>query len=134
MFAITQQKLTILILCRLGLVAGPVELGKQASPMLKRYESRQDGLAQPRSPIQRNGVPHAAGQVALSSAKGLGRVVTAGLKCPMTFMNGLTRGFHNLPKSYGEQVREYENVTGLRSGLLVSAKVSAIRPRHTPRG
>jgi hypothetical protein len=60
--------------------------------------------------------------IAVSAGKGLGRIVTASLKSPMLVLHGVTRGFHNLPKLYGEEVREYENVTDLKSGLLVSAK------------
>lgn len=67
-------------------------------------------------------VPNAAKQVAIGTGKGLGQIVGAGLKAPMTFAHGLTRGFHNAPKLYGEDVRQYENVTDLRSGLSVSAK------------
>ena len=111
----------------LGLIAGPVELGKQASPMLVRYESRQrgnqDGPTVPVTAGDVKGVPHAAAKVAIGTSKGMGRIVTASLKSPMLVMHGVTRGFHNLPKTYGEEVREYENVTGLRSGLVVSAKV-----------
>lgn len=34
------------------------------------------------------------------------------------------KGFHNLPNLYGGEVREYENVTYLKSGLIVFVKVS----------
>lgn len=111
----------------LGLVAGPVELGRQASPMLTRYETRNkenyDGITQPVTAGDVKGAPQAAAQVAIRTGKGFGRIATATLKSPVLIMNGLTRGFHNLPKSYGEEVRQYENVTGLRSGFKVSAKV-----------
>lgn len=110
----------------LGLVAGPVEVGRQATPILTRYESHQrqnpDGNTQPITGRDAMGAPKAAGKVALEAGKGLGRVVTASLKMPMLALNGLTRGFHNLPKSYGEEVREFENVTGVKSGFVVSAK------------
>jgi hypothetical protein len=66
--------------------------------------------------------PSAAKQVVIGTGKGLGRIIGAGLKAPMTFTHGISRGFHNAPKLYGEQVREYENITDLKSGLLVSAK------------
>lgn len=66
--------------------------------------------------------PNAAKEIALSTGKGLGSIVGAGLKAPMVFTNGVTRGFHNLPKLYGGEVRELENVTDLKSGLAVSAK------------
>jgi hypothetical protein len=111
----------------LGLVAGPVELGRQATPVLARYESHQranrDGNTQPLTGRELMGAPQAAGKVALEASKGLGRVVTASLKTPMVVLNGVTRGFHNLPKAYGEDVREYENVTGIKSGMKVGAKV-----------
>ena len=74
----------------------------------------------------------AAGQVAKGTGKGLGKIVGAGFKAPMTFTHGLTRGFHNVPKLYGEEVREYENVVDIKSGLTVSAKVS-ITHFTTPR-
>ncbi|KAH7359828.1 hypothetical protein BKA66DRAFT_515011 [Pyrenochaeta sp. MPI-SDFR-AT-0127] len=110
----------------LGLVAGPVELGKQANPMLVRYKSSQtaNGTASTESTAVVNvkNVPQVAAQVAIGTGKGLGRIVTASLKSPMLIMNGVTRGFHNLPKTYGEEVREYKNVTGFRSGLCVGAQ------------
>ncbi|KAF1850587.1 uncharacterized protein K460DRAFT_271296 [Cucurbitaria berberidis CBS 394.84] len=110
----------------LGLVAGPVELGKHAIPMLARYESRRtenpDGNNLSVTASDVKGVPHAAAQVAIGTGKGVGRMIAASLKSPMLMMHGVTRGFHNLPKLYGEEVREYDNITNLRSGLLVSAK------------
>ncbi|KAH3905903.1 hypothetical protein HBI56_162330 [Parastagonospora nodorum] len=110
----------------LGLVAGPVELGRQATPVLRRYESSQrenpNGNTQPLTGRELLGAPQAAGKVALEAGKGLGRIVTASLKTPMVVLNGVTRGFHNLPKAYGEEVRVYENVTGVKSGMRVGAK------------
>jgi hypothetical protein len=181
-----------------GLIAGPMEACRQVTPMLVRYEQRQNNLQtpnvrnsvfqestplfgehshshsqhQPRvssTPTHRDGPaaaldaslspdmelqpdqqqgwqqpniyssavpsqrhnsileasPNAAKQVAIGTGKGLGRIVGASLKAPMTFAHGITRGFHNVPKLYGEQVREYENITDLRSGLSVSIKVSS---------
>jgi len=110
----------------LGLIAGPVELGKQTTPMLLQREIRRkekcDGTANPSSPLDTKDSPHVARQVALGTAKGFGRIITTSLKSPAIVMHGITRGFHNLPKAYGGEVRQYENVTGLRSGLLVSFK------------
>jgi hypothetical protein len=87
----------------------------------KRKE-RRDGNFQSSTSDDGKGIPHAVAQVALGTAKGLGRIVTTSLKSPALILHGVTRGFHNLPKAYGEEVRQYENVIGLRSGLLVSAK------------
>ena len=103
----------------LGLVAGPLELGRQVTS----YEARRDGIQQV-TVGHFKGVSHAAGKVALSTGKGLGHLVTASLKSPMLFTHNLTRGFHNMPKLYGEEVRQYKNITGLGSGLGVAAKVS----------
>ena len=110
----------------LGLVAGPIELGKQTTPMLmqheaKRKEKRGGNIESSGSEITKD-PGHVARQVALGTAKGFGRIVTTSLKSPAVIMHGITRGFHNLPKAYGEEVRQYENVTGLRSGLVVSMK------------
>jgi hypothetical protein len=105
----------------LGLVAGPIELNKQT--MLMHKEATSNGRRVGDAPsVNIKGGAHAAGQVALGTAKGFGRVVTTSLESPAIIMHGITRGFHNLPKAYGEQVRQYENVTGFRSGLSVSAK------------
>ncbi|KAF2684070.1 hypothetical protein K458DRAFT_443071 [Lentithecium fluviatile CBS 122367] len=165
----------------LGLVQGPVELGKQVAPMMKQYEAKQhsDGQSQLQPSESQQSLPlrpatshstavstqeaagshqdvrghyepdktqtlevqhtgdevsvtsskgkgksamGAAGQVAKGTGKGLGKIVGAGFKAPMTFTHGLTRGFHNVPKLYGEEVREYENVVDIKSGLVVSAK------------
>jgi hypothetical protein len=107
----------------LGIMAGTIELGRQATPLLTRSESAQRSHFQPFAFKTNSRAPQIAVEVAIEAGKGLGRSVTASLKTPVVMLNGLTRGFHNLPKAYGEEVREYENVTGLESGLLVSAKV-----------
>lgn len=70
---------------------------------------------------------NAASSIAMSTGKGVGRIVGATLKAPMTFTHAVTRGFHNVPKLYGSDVREYDNVVDLRSGLSVSAKVRDMR-------
>jgi hypothetical protein len=111
----------------LGVMAGPIELGRQATPVLTRSQSGQrshlDGMVLPFASKTKSRAPQVAAEVTIEAGKGLGRIVTASLKTPVVVLNGLTRGFHNLPKAYGEEVREYENVTGIKSGLLVSAKV-----------
>ncbi|KAI1509233.1 ATG-C domain containing protein [Pyrenophora tritici-repentis] len=100
-----------------GLIAGPVTLGKQIS---HRHSTVNPDASSTGS--RAKGVARASGRVALGTAKGLGKVVTTSLKSPLLIMEGVTRGFHNFPKTYGEEVRQYETVTGLRSGLVVSAK------------
>lgn len=95
----------------LGLLAGPIEIGRQASPLLRR------GDEHPISPGR------AAAQVGIETAKGLGHIVTTSFKAPAIITHGVTRGFHNLPKAYGEPVRLYDNVTDIKSGVLVGLKV-----------
>jgi hypothetical protein len=120
-----------------GLVEGPVQAAKQASPFLSRYEEKGTRKAEVRTlpvqvennhPVQipaasLEAVPNAAKEVTISTGKGLGRIVGAGLKAPMTITHAITRGFHNAPKLYGDEVREHGRVTDFQSGLAVSAKV-----------
>ena len=96
-----------------------MDLGKQVSGRDSIVKTDASSIG---SQTKSKGFAHASGQVAIGTARGLGRVVTTSLKSPALIMHGVTRGFHNLPKTYGEEVRQYETVTGLRSGLLVSAK------------
>jgi hypothetical protein len=107
----------------LGLIAGPIELGRQATPLL-------NSPSHPARNQNPNGItrPQAAGKVALEAGKGLGRVVSASIKMPVLAMSGVTSGFHNLPMGWGEEVREFENVTGWRSAVVVSAKVCWSHP------
>lgn len=62
--------------------------------------------------------------VALSTAKGMGRIVTASLMTPVTFTGAVAQGFHNAPRLYGDDtVREPAKVTGWRSGFIEAGKV-----------
>lgn len=63
---------------------------------------------------------------AVDTGKGLARIVGAGFKSPMDFSLNVAKGFHNVPKLYGGEVRKVENVTDLKSGLSTAAKVSHI--------
>lgn len=70
------------------------------------------------------------GQDALDTAfgtgKGLSKIVGAGLKSPMDLLLGVSKGFHNMPKLYGEEVRETGRVTGMKSGLRTAGKVGSV--------
>jgi hypothetical protein len=66
---------------------------------------------------------NAAGAIALESSKGVGRIMGAGLKTPVTFTNGLARGFHNVPTIYGDDtVRPEAKIDGVKSGLVAAGK------------
>jgi hypothetical protein len=66
---------------------------------------------------------NAASAIALESTKGIGRIMTTGLKTPITFTNGLARGFHNVPTLYGDDtVRQEAKIDGVKSGLVAAGK------------
>jgi hypothetical protein len=41
----------------------------------------------------------------------------------MEITMNVSRGFHNLPKMYGDEVREVERVVDVQSGLQAAGKV-----------
>lgn len=60
---------------------------------------------------------------AVDTGKGLARIVGAGFKSPMDFSLNVAKGFHNVPKLYGGEVRKVDNVTDFKSGISTAAKV-----------
>lgn len=65
-------------------------------------------------------------EAALGAGKGVGRIVSAGLKSPMDFTLGIARGFHNAPKLYGDDtVRQADKITDFQSGLKAAGKVNS---------
>ncbi|KAH8661569.1 hypothetical protein BGZ60DRAFT_566238 [Tricladium varicosporioides] len=67
--------------------------------------------------------PTLAKEFALDSGKGISRIVGTGLKAPMDFTMGISKGFNNMPKLYQDDtVREPEKVTGIVSGLSAAGK------------
>jgi hypothetical protein len=69
---------------------------------------------------------------AVDTGKGLARIVGAGFKSPMDFSLNVAKGFHNVPKLYGGEVRQVEKVTDLKSGLSTAAKVSPLPMLRCP--
>ncbi|KAG8533815.1 uncharacterized protein KY384_001556 [Bacidia gigantensis] len=66
---------------------------------------------------------HITLDAAVGAGKGIGRMVSAGVKSPMDFTLGIARGFHNAPKLYGDEtVRQSDKVTGIQSGLKAAGK------------
>jgi hypothetical protein len=59
---------------------------------------------------------------AVSTGKGLAKIVGAGFKSPMDFSLNVAKGFHNVPKLYGDEVRQVDKVTDLQSGVKTAAK------------
>jgi Ubiquitin interaction motif len=56
------------------------------------------------------------------TSKGIGRIVGAGLRSPMDFTMAISKGFHNLPRMYGEEPRQVDRVTDLGSGFRTAGK------------
>ncbi len=64
-------------------------------------------------------------EFARDSVKGVTGIGGAVLKAPMDLTHNVARGFHNLPKMYGDEtVRPLERVTDVQSGLQAAGKVS----------
>lgn len=61
---------------------------------------------------------------AIDTTKGITRIVGAGVRAPMDLSLAVTRGFHNAARLYGEEPRHVDKVTGIKSGLKTSGKVS----------
>jgi hypothetical protein len=58
------------------------------------------------------------------TGKGISKIIGSGLKAPLDFTVALSKGFHNVPRLYGEEVRQVDRVTGMHSGLRTAGKVS----------
>ena len=62
-------------------------------------------------------------QTGVDPRKGLGRIAKAAVQAPMEMSMGITKGFHNAPKLWGDDtVRPQEKVTDLSSGLKAVGK------------
>jgi hypothetical protein len=58
----------------------------------------------------------------MGTGKGISKIIGAGLKSPMDFSLAISKGFHNVPRLYGEEVRQVDKVTGIQSGLKTAGK------------
>ncbi|KAI5458067.1 hypothetical protein BGZ63DRAFT_474529 [Mariannaea sp. PMI_226] len=62
-------------------------------------------------------------EAAVGTGRGVGRIVSTGVKSPMNFCLGLAKGFRNIPKLYNDDtVRPVEKVTDLSTGIKVAGK------------
>jgi hypothetical protein len=61
---------------------------------------------------------------AYGTGKGISKIIGAGLKSPMDFTMALSKGFHNIPRLYGEEPRPIDKVTGIKSGIRAAGKVT----------
>jgi hypothetical protein len=63
----------------------------------------------------------------LGTSKAVGKIIVAGVKSPFEVSLNAARGFHNVPRLYGDEtVRPHERITGVWSGLKAAGKVSIL--------
>ncbi|KAL1607953.1 hypothetical protein SLS60_002892 [Paraconiothyrium brasiliense] len=117
----------------LGAAGGPVEVARKLGP-LARESQRNEALArqsQASTWARENESstdnalmvgPKALVHYGVGTYKGCRKIVETAIKTPMTYTHSLTRGFHNMPKLYGEQLRPREEVVDMKSGLVVGGK------------
>jgi len=62
-------------------------------------------------------------QTSAHTTKGFGRIAKAALEAPMEISVSFTKGFHNVPKLWGDDtVRPQERVSGIKSGVKALGK------------
>ncbi|KAF2862120.1 glycosyltransferase family 1 protein [Piedraia hortae CBS 480.64] len=89
-----------------------------------RGRSPRHGRAQSADPGGRS-VPAGGNAVdtALHTASGIQKILSAGLSSPLDFTLSLTKGFHNMPKLYGDEtVRTPDKVVDFKSGIKTAGK------------
>ena len=63
----------------------------------------------------------------VGTSKAVGKLMLAGFKSPFEVTLAAARGFHNVPKLYGDEtVRKTKRITGIGSGLEVAGTVSLL--------
>jgi hypothetical protein len=60
------------------------------------------------------------------TSKGIGRIIGTSIRSPMDFTMAITKGFHNVPRLYGEEPRTVDRVTDFQSGLRTAGKEFAL--------
>jgi len=102
-------------------------------PESSRPRSRSHGSPRAQSPARSSSPSADSGRkracdppnpldAAMGTGKGLSRIIGVGLRSPMDFSLALAKGFHNVPKLYGEEVRSVDRVTGFKSGITTASK------------
>jgi hypothetical protein len=93
--------------------------GIQPSPIVP--EALNSNKAAPKKDYQ---ILQTSNGVVLGTSKAIGKIIVAGLMVPFEVSLSATRGFHNVPKFYGDDtVRPHERITGVWSGLKAAGKV-----------
>ena len=102
------------------------ERARQLVPSACDVGQRHPSSATPNETQAKNGQQAGLAETvesAMDTGKGLARIVGAGFKSPMDFSLNVAKGFHNVPKLYGAEVRQVDKVTDFQSGIRTAAKV-----------
>lgn len=88
------------------------------SPAPSQNQAKQSVPGRDPSPVSGFGL-----NAALGTGRGVGRIVSTGVKSPMNMCLGLAKGFRNIPRLYNDDtVRPIEKVTDLSTGIKVAGK------------
>ncbi|KAK1147215.1 hypothetical protein N8T08_001954 [Aspergillus melleus] len=63
---------------------------------------------------------------AKGAGKSMGRILGRGFRSPLDFTMGISKGFRNIPKAYGDTTREVDPITGFHSGIRTASKELAL--------
>ncbi|KAH8429328.1 glycosyltransferase [Aspergillus melleus] len=59
---------------------------------------------------------------AKGAGKSMGRILGRGFRSPLDFTMGISKGFRNIPRAYGDTTREVDRITGFHSGIRTASK------------
>ena len=95
-----------------------------------------DDQASIKTSSTRNGFKY-VGSAVIGTGKGIsksvGRLTAESARAPLQSLVHLAYGFHNVPKLWGDDVRQVDRITGAGSGLKAAGKVSRLhlcQPNH----
>ncbi|KAJ7182660.1 putative sterol glucosyltransferase [Mycena crocata] len=100
-----------------------INTSNPASPSSASFDKDDRGEGSSRGPL--SGM-YTAGAMAAASGKSIGRVMTVSAKSQLVDIPlAVTEGMRNVPKLYGEQLKDYGQVKDWKSGVLVAGKTFA---------
>lgn len=108
----------------ISVVTPPTTDAGPSSPPPRSSVSRASSSQLKQAFTRRDSSPVGVGiEAAVSTGKGVGRIVSTGVKSPMNFCLGCAKGFRNIPRLYNDDtVRPVEKVTDISSGIKVASK------------
>ncbi|KAH6977073.1 hypothetical protein BKA56DRAFT_587608 [Ilyonectria sp. MPI-CAGE-AT-0026] len=94
-----------------------------SNPQRPTSRSSKEQISQAFSDLEFSTSNRARLDAAVGTGRGVGRIVSTGVKSPMNFCLGLAKGFRNIPRLYNDDtIRPVEKVTDLSTGIKVAGK------------